>query len=203
MSNVRTGATLKDFSDVPTQELKSIKFNPEWFYANDPLNKGVKTEGYVRAVLSLFQGVVRKVHPNSPLDKLGVDVLVKGTGKTLGLQVKSSEFYFSEFLAHPSKFYENLIVLWVDINDFKSRRAMFYALAPILHSYGIYLKPEVLNVIKKRDALHKKGHSSMSSLKGTRVLHKHRGAYPGFSSKEVQVLTALGISRIYKGDLIL
>lgn len=194
MSNVRTGATLKDFSDIPTQELKSIKFNTEWFYANDPKQVGPKTEGYVRAVLSLFQGVIMKVDPNSPLDKLGVDVLVKGTGKTLGLQVKSSEFYFSEFLSHPSKFYENLIVLWVDINDWRSRRAMFYALAPILHSYGIYLKPEVLNMIKKRDALHKKC---------VRVIHKHRGAYAGFSSEEVQILCALGVSHMNKGDLVI
>lgn len=194
MSNVRIGASLIDFSEVPTQELKSIKFNPEWLYTNDPLNKGVKTEGYVRAVLSLFQGVVMKTQPNSPLDKQGVDILIRGKGSTLGLQVKSSEYYFSEFLSHPSKFYENLIVLWVDINDWKSRRAMFYALAPILYANKVYLKPEVKEVIKKRDALHKKG---------VRVLQCHRGAYAGFSMEEVEILTSLGISHIEKGDLVL
>lgn len=194
MSNVRLGSTLIDFSEVPTQELKSIKFNPEWLYGNDPLNKGVKTEGYVRAVLSLFQGVVMKVQPNSPLDKQGVDILIRGKASTLGLQVKSSEYYFSEFLSHPSKFYENLIVLWVDIYDWKSRRAMFYALAPILHSHKVYLKPEVKEVIKKRDTLHQRG---------TRVIYKHRGVYAGFSIEEVEILTSLGISHIEKGDLVL
>lgn len=194
MSNVRIGASLIDFSEVPTQELKSIKFNPEWLYTNDPLNKGVKTEGYVRAVLSLFQGVVMKTQPNSPLDKQGVDILIRGKGSTLGLQVKSSEYYFSEFLSHPSKFYENLIVLWVDINDWKSRRAMFYALVPILYANKVYLKPEVKKVILKRDTLHKKG---------VRVLQCHRGSYAGFSMGEVEMLTSLGISHIEKGDLVL
>lgn len=194
MSNVRPGATLIDFSDVPTQELKSVKFNPEWLYANDIEHKGVKTEGYVRAVLSLFQGVVMKTQPNSPLDKQGVDILIRGKASTLGLQVKSSEHYFSEFLSHPSKFYENLIVLWVDINDWRSRRCMFYALVPILYAHKVYLKSEVKKVIRKRDELHKGG---------IRVIHKHRGLYPGFSIEEVQVLTALGISHIDKGDLVL
>jgi hypothetical protein len=193
MSNVRTGATLKDFSDVPSQELKSIKFNTEWLYANDPQQIGPKTEGYVRAVLSLFQGVVRKVHSNSPLDKLGVDVLIRGTGKTLGLQIKSSEFYFSEFLAHPSKFYENIIVLWVDIQSWQSRRALFMGLLPILMANGINLKPEIIKIVRKRDMFFKKG---------IQLLPLQKGAYAGFSSEEIQVLTALGISRIYKGDLV-
>jgi hypothetical protein len=196
MGAIYKGTTLKNFSGVQENTLESVTY-----YISEL--KGQTTEGFVSSILSFFQCVVMRVESGSPLDKQGVDILVRGSGHssvspfectTLGLQVKSSEFYFDEFLSHPSGYYENLIVLWVDIQSWQSRRALFMGLFPILKANGINLKPEIVEVIKKRDMFFKKG---------IRVLPNQKGTYAGFSKDDIHILTALGISHIHKGDLMI
>lgn len=188
MSTVRVGAELKDFSNVQAEQLRTLK-------SFDPEAKGQTTESFVCNLLSsLFECVLMRVPSGSQLDLMGVDILVRGKGPTLGLQIKSSRVGYEHFLSHPSKFYEEVLVLWVDIQSWESRRAMFLGLFPVLLANGIKPKKFLVELILKRDTFVKKG------IKCLPIKH---GVVPGFSPDEVHILCAIGLCHMDKGMFVL
>jgi hypothetical protein len=190
MSSVYVGERLKDFSYVegrPTQ-LEPIK----WFSTEQI---GQTTESFVcNLITHLFNGVVMRVPSGSPLDLKGVDLLVRGKGPTLGLQVKSSKCGYESFLSHPSCFYEEVLVTWVDIQSWVSRKALFLGLFPVLKANGILPKRFLIELILKRDKFIKKG---------IKVLPVRRGVVSGFTCEEVTILCAIGLCHMDKGMFVL
>lgn len=191
MAGIVISGELTDFNEIKESELV-----PLVSYDLEPV--GQTTEAFISNVLkAAFDGVVMPVPSGSKLDKRGIDMFIKGTQvinglppKTLGIQVKSSEYGCNKFTSHDSEFYKQVIVLWVNINDWKSRLALYKGLRPLLNTYGIGRSPYLKQVLKRRKYLLEKN---------VKCLKVHRGIVPGLSSQEVNLLCALGISHMEKG----
>ena len=183
MSEVRVGEDLTNFK-IHQSQLFAIEY-----YEEEPKGKG--TEDYVEWMLSHFTGVLLKPECGSPMDKSGIDFLIRGNGITLGLQVKSSSKGVEHFLSK-GNLSKEIILLWVNTQDRTSRRKLLFLLAPILQSNGISIKEELKNLLNKVKTFKEKGLNS---------LPVQRGGYPGFSVKEVKSLEHLGLAYRKGGEL--
>ncbi|MEI2418719.1 hypothetical protein V6O07_00450 [Arthrospira platensis SPKY2] len=188
MSELYVGSHLKDYSELERSEWNDI------IHHYDDINlKGITTEKYLQWVLSLFDGVLIPTERGSSLDKLGVDILMRGTSLTFGIQIKSSA-HGVNFFKDNGKLSEEILLLWVDVKSRESRRNLFKSLLKILPNLGCPLKLEVKELLILRNRFLKANvRNFIITNKGTN----------GISEEKLRVLLRVGLAYINKGYYII
>lgn len=184
---LEVGPKLKDFSSENSREFERVVryFEPE--------PRGEGSESFIVWLLSLFNGCVIPVTQGSSLDLKGVDILLRGTGPTFGIQVKSSPGGMDIF-KQKGNLNENILLLWVDTQKPESKRKIFALLFSFLKAQGITLREEVKPTLLKIQKLKK---ASILSLP------IHRNRVSGFSSDELAMLSQLGYIQLKGGEYVI
>lgn len=150
------------------------------------LLKGMRTEEYVSWVLSFFEGEVLRAERGSRSDLMGIDLFLETPlGRTIGIQVKSSEQGLLGFLSQ-GDLGDRIIVLWVDRENPLSRKALFKWCLKNLPSLGCPIGQLGTELLVKRKKFRERGIKTIPVLRGRTM---------GFSIEELNILMMLGLSR--------